>query len=191
MKAKIEKFLKNKRNVCIVSAILVVLIMAAIGVGIGMSGTVDRSRAGKLSKMTMKEIGNIKKSASEMDRDTFITVNEKVVVGFIKIQDLDIEYPVLNTYNKKNHDSSLCRMGTGMPWDTVGMTVYGIDSFTSSLKKMKSGTTMVFEDVTGKEYTYIYKKDIGKKAIDNGIKICNVNKDGKEKETYQFVIKNN
>ena len=82
MKIKIEKFLKNKKSVCIASAILVIIIMAGIGIGINMSGTADRSRASKLSKMATKEINDIKKSTPNMDRDTFIEVNEKVIVGF-------------------------------------------------------------------------------------------------------------
>jgi hypothetical protein len=190
MKIKIEKFLKNKKSVCIASAILVIIIMAGIGIGINMSGTADRNRASKLSKMATKEINDIKKSTPNMDRDTFIEVNEKVIVGFIKISELKMEYPVLNTYNRKNYDSSLCRVGTGMPWDTVGMIVYGIDSFTSPMKQMKYGTSMIFEDLAGKKYKYIYKKDSDRKAIDNGIKICTVDKDGNEKETYQFIPEN-
>ena len=49
---------------------------------------------------------------------------------------------------------------------------------------------MIFEDLAGKKYKYIYKKDSDRKAIDNGIKICNVDKDGNEKETYQFIPEN-
>lgn len=76
-----------------------------------------------------------------------------------------------------------------MPWDLEGMTIYGIDSFTRVLEDIESGEKLEFEDVTGKKYQYKYEKNIKKKVVDYGIKICSVDKEGEVNKEYWFVKK--
>ena len=164
---------------------LVVIVVALAATGGNGSG--DRKRAKQLYDNAEKEIDDIKKDVPKMDRDTFITVDNKVVVGFVSIPDKDIKYPVVNVFDKNTYGYSLCRNGDGMPWDLEGMTVYGIDSFTDVLAEMNDGEKLVFEDVAGKKYTYKYKEQIKEKAVDYGIRICKVDESGKISEEYWFV----
>ena len=85
-------------------------------------------------KTAENEIVSIKKKIPKMDRNTFITVDNKVVVGFISLPNKQIKYPVINTFNDNTNTYSLCRSGDKMPWDLEGMTIYGIDSFTRVLE---------------------------------------------------------
>ena len=59
-----------------------------------------------------------------------MSVEGKVVVGFLQIPSQNTEYAILNTFDANTASFSLCRDGTSMPWDTEGMTVYGIAAFT-------------------------------------------------------------
>ena len=36
-----------------------------------------------------------------------------------------------------------------MPWDTEGMTVYGIAAFTKNLSELQVGDQLIFEDLAG------------------------------------------
>ena len=157
----------------------------------------DIERSGKLLADAKQEIDNLKKEIPALDRDTFVTIDNKVVVGFVEIKGLNINYPVINVYNDNTYNYSMCRTGDNMPWDIEGMTIYGIESYTESLNNMKDGDTLIFEDVAGEKYEYLYDKD-DKENNDNnnvknyndyGIKICTVEKNGNEKKCYCFVKK--
>ena len=179
---------KNKRVSYIIAGIFCVIVaVIVVGVLLNNGGSGDRKRATKLAQAAEKEIASIKKDIPKMDRDTFITVDNKVVVGFVSIPDKDIKYPVINVFDKNTFNYSLCRNGDGMPWDIEGMTVYGIDSFTDVLEKMNDGEKMVFEDVAGKKYEYKYKEQIKEKTVDYGIRICKVDESGKINEEHWFV----
>lgn len=185
---KFKKLINKNKKVSYIIAGIFCLIVVAVIVGVFLNGgSGDRKRATKLAQAAEKEIASIKKDVPKMDRDTFITVDNKVVVGFVSIPDKDIKYPVVNVFDKNTYDYSLCRNGDGMPWDLEGMTVYGIDSFTDVLEEMNDGEKLVFEDVAGKKYTYRYKEQIKEKAVDYGIRICKVDESGKISEEYWFV----
>lgn len=157
----------------------------------------DIERSGKLLADAKQEIDNLKKEIPALDRDTFVTIDNKVVVGFVEIKGLNINYPVINVYNDNTYNYSMCRTGDNMPWDIEGMTIYGIESYTESLNNMKDGDTLIFEDVAGEKYEYLYDKDYAenndnnnvKNYNDYGIKICTVEKNGNEKKCYCFVKK--
>lgn len=191
-------------TVCAV-AIVCVLIVAGIILFVvnknnfydTVSTTVDIKRSQNLLTDAKEEIEDLKKEVSALDRDTFITIDNKVVVGFVEIKGLNMNYPVINAFNDKTCNYSLCRTGDNMPWDIEGMTIYGIDSFTELLNNMKDGDTLIFEDLAGEQYEYQYDKNYTENNDDNnvknyndyGIKICNVEKDGKEKKCFWFVQK--
>ena len=62
---------------------------------------------------------------------------------------------------------------------------------------MKDGKTLTFEDLAGEKHEYRYDKNYAENNADNnvknyndyGIKICNVDKNGKEKKCFWFVKK--
>lgn len=170
-------------------AICVVIVGAVVYIVIYENGGADRKRATKLADAAVEEIASIKEEIPQMDRDTFITVDNKVVVGFVSIPDKNIKYPVINVFDKNTCSYSLCRQGENMPWDIEGMTVYGIDSFTDVLDHINDKEMLVFEDVTGKKYEYEYQKEVKEKIVDYGIKICKVNESGKISKEYWFVKK--
>lgn len=170
-------------------AICVVIVGAVVYIVIYENGGADRKRATKLADAAVEEIASIKEKIPQMDRDTFITVDNKVVVGFVSIPDKNIKYPVINVFDKNTCSYSLCRQGENMPWDIEGMTVYGIDSFTDVLDHINDKEMLVFEDVTGKKYEYEYQKEVKEKIVDYGIKICKVNESGKISKEYWFVKK--
>ena len=196
MKKIKEIIIKNKKITVCAVAIICVLIVASIGL-LFVNRTADRKRSQNLLADTKKEIESLKKEISALDRDTFITIDNKVVVGFVEIEGLDINYPVINTFNDKTYNYSLCRTGNKMPWDIEGMTIYGIDSFTKSLDDLQDGATLVFEDLAGEKYEYQYDKNYVEKNkksnIENyndyGIKIWNVEKNGETKKCYWFIQK--
>ena len=191
-----EIIIKNKKITVCAAAIICVLIVAGIGL-LFVNRTADRKRSQTLLVDSKKEIENLKKEISALDRDTFITIDNKVVVGFVEIEGLDMNYPVINAFNDKTYNYSLCRTGNKMPWDIEGMTIYGIDSFTKSFDDLQDGATLVFEDLTGKKYEYQYDKNYTEKNDKNnvknyndyGIKICSVEKNGEEKMCYWFIQK--
>lgn len=183
---------KNK----IVSGIVIIALCVSIVAIVAWSlinengnGGADRKRATKLANAAEKEISSIKKEIPKMDRDTFITVDNKVVVGFVSIPDKNIKYPVINVFDQNTYSYSLCRQGANMPWDIEGMTVYGIDSFTYVLDQINDKERLVFEDVTGQKYEYEYQKEVKEKVVDYGIKICKVDESGKISKEYWFVQK--
>ena len=169
-------------------AICVVIVGAVVYIVIYENGGADRKRATKLADAAVEEIASIKEEIPQMDRDTFITVDNKVVVGFVSIPDKNIKYPVINVFDKNTCSYSLCRQGENMPWDIEGMTVC-IDSFTDVLDHINDKEMLVFEDVTGKKYEYEYQKEVKEKIVDYGIKICKVNESGKISKEYWFVKK--
>ena len=187
---------KNKKITVCAVAIVCVLIVTGIAI-LYVNRTVDIKRSQNLLTDAKEEIEDLKKEVSALDRDTFITIDNKVVVGFVEIKGLNMNYPVINAFNDKTCNYSLCRTGDNMPWDIEGMTIYGIDSFTESLNNMKDGDTLIFEDLAGEQYEYQYDKNYTENNDDNnvknyndyGIKICNVEKDGKEKKCFWFVQK--
>ena len=183
--------MKNKKVRVIVAIVCCVMIVLVVAwVIIKGSGSGDRRRATKLADAAIKEISAIKEEIPQMDRDTFITVDEKVVVGFISIPDENIKYPVINVFDKTTCSYSLCRQGTNMPWDIEGMTVYGLDSFTDVLEQINEKEILIFEDVAGEKYEYEYQKKVKEKVVDYGIKICRVDKSGKIEKEYRFVKQN-
>lgn len=196
MKKIKEIIIKNKKITVCAAAIICVLIVAGIGL-LFVNRTADRKRSQTLLVDSKKEIENLKKQISALDRDTFITIDNKVVVGFVEIEGLDMSYPVINAFNDKTYNYSLCRTGNKMPWDIEGMTIYGIDSFTKSFDDLQDGATLFFEDLTGKKYEYQYDKNYTEKNDKNnvknyndyGIKICSVEKNGEEKMCYWFIQK--
>ena len=171
-------------------AFCVVIISVVAWIIIKESGSGDRRRATKLADVAVKEISSIKKDIPQMDRDTFITVDDKVVVGFISLPDENIKYPVINVFDKMTCSYSLCRQGTNMPWDIEGMTVYGIDSFTDVLEQIKEKEILIFEDVTGSQYQYQYQKKETENVVDYEIRICRVDESGKVEKEYRFVKQN-
>ena len=183
----LKKYRNNKKIKYFTIGILFIIIVVLFTVV--ENGTGDRKRAKKLEKAAENEIVSIKKKIPKMDRNTFITVDNKVVVGFISLPNKQIKYPVINTFNDNTNTYSLCRSGDKMPWDLEGMTIYGIDSFTRVLEDIESGEKLEFEDVTGKKYQYKYEKNIKKKVVDYGIKICSVDKEGEVNKEYWFVKK--
>lgn len=205
MKKVKEIITKNKKITVRAVAIVCVLIVAGIILFVvnknnfydTVSTTVDIKRSQNLLTDAKEEIEDLKKEVSALDRDTFITIDNKVVVGFVEIKGLNMNYPVINAFNDKTCNYSLCRTGDNMPWDIEGMTIYGIDSFTESLNNMKDGDTLIFEDLAGEQHEYQYDKNYTennddsnvKNYNDYGIKICNVEKDGKEKKCFWFVQK--
>ena len=205
MKKVKEIITKNKKITVCAVAIVCVLIVAGIILFVvnknnfydTVSTTVDIKRSQNLLTDAKEEIEDLKKEVSALDRDTFITIDDKVVVGFVEIKGLNMNYPVINAFNDKTCNYSLCRTGDNMPWDIEGMTIYGIDSFTESLNNMKDGDTLIFEDLAGEQHEYQYDKNYTennddsnvKNYNDYGIKICNVEKDGKEKKCFWFVQK--
>ena len=182
----------KKKDIITVIAVVAASVLIIAGVSFVISnrdGGADRKRAQKLSADVQEEIAALKEDIPEPDKDTFITVDNKVVVGSVEISSLNIKYPVLNTFNKNTAAYSLCRNGSSMPWDIEGMTIYGVDSFTEVLSELKAGDVMVFEDLAGEksEYKYINnEEDNVNNVIDYGIEICNVDKSGKIKMRYMF-----
>lgn len=182
-----------KKKIIITVIAVVVCLLIVVGLIFILSnrdGVADRKRAQKLLEGAQTEIDTIKEDIPELDKDTYITVDNKVVVGYVEIDSLDIKYPVLNTFNKNTAAHSLCRKGSSMPWDIEGMLIYGIDSFTEVLSELKAGDIMVFEDLAGAktEYRYIVNNedDNVNNVIDYGIEICNVDKGGNIKMSYMF-----
>lgn len=196
MKKVKELLTKNKKITVCAVGILCVLVVAGISL-LFSNRAADIKRSQNLLADAKKEIENLKKEISAPDRDTFITIDNKVVVGFVEIKSLDINYPVMNAFNDNTYNYSMCRTGNKMPWDIEGMTIYGIDSFTDSLNDMKDGETLTFEDLAGEKHEYRYDKNYAENNADNnvknyndyGIKICNVDKNGKEKKCFWFVKK--
>ena len=196
--------MNKKITVCAVAMICVLIVAGIILFVVNKtrfydtaSTAVDIKRSQNLLADAKEEMEDLKKEVSALDRDTFITIDNKVVVGFVEIKGLNMSYPVMNTFNDKTYNVSLCRTGDNMPWDIEGMTIYGIDSFTESLNNMKDGDTLIFEDLAGEKHEYRYDKNYTENNDDNnvknyndyGIKICNVEKDGKEKKCFWFVQK--
>ena len=176
---------KKKTIIAVIAGLLLCgLIIGGVCIAIFTNdGAADRKRAEKLSAGVQREIAALKEDVPQADRDTFITVDDKVVVGFVEISSLNIRYPVLNTFNNNTAAYSLCRNGSSMPWDIEGMTIYGIDSFTEALAELKAGDIMIFEDLAGEKTGYKY---VNKDVIDYGIVICNVDKSGNVKNNYMF-----
>lgn len=181
-----ESIIKNKILVSIL-ALCIIISIAAITLSLA-DGAKDRRDAGKLSQDVEREIKNIKSEISNMDRDTFVTVDDKVIVGFLEFPNNN-RYPVINVFDENTSSSSFCRQGANMPWDLEGMTIYGIKSFTKELEKIQDDFQLVFEDLAGEKYQYKYQKNPKEQVIDYGIIIFMVDKEGNEKECYQFVRK--
>ena len=187
---------KNKKITVCAVAIVCVMIVAGITI-LFVNRTADIKRSQNLLADAKKEIENLKKEVPVLDRDTFITIDDKVVVGFVEIKGNDMTYPVINAFNDKTYNYSMCRTGNKMPWDIEGMTIYGIDSFTKSFDDLKDGETLVFEDLAGEKHEYQYDKNYTEENNKNnvmnyndyGIKICNVEDNGKEKKCFWFVKK--
>ena len=196
MKKIKEMSTKNKKITVCAAALICVLIVTGIVMFVS-NRTADIKRSQNLLNDAKTEIENLKKEIPALDRNTFITIDNKVVVGFVEIKELNICYPVINAFNDNTYNYSLCRTGNSMPWDIEGMTIYGIDSFTESLNDMKDGQNLVFEDLAGEKHEYRYDKNYTENNRDNniknyndyGIKICNVEKNGKEKKFFIFVQK--
>ncbi len=188
---KIKELLNKNKKITVMAAVtLCVLVVIAVALAATSgNGSGDRKRAKQLCDNAEKEIADMKEDVPKMDRDTFITIDDKVIVGFVEIPDKNIKYPVINVFDKNTYAYSLCRSGDGMPWDIEGMTIYGIDSFTDPLDEIKNGDRLIFEDLAGEKYEYKYEKDAVEdknKVIDYGIKICKVDKEGKEKGYFWF-----
>ena len=92
---------------------------------------------------------------------------------------------ILNTFDANTASFSLCRDGTSMPWDTEGMTVYGIAAFTKNLSELQVGDQLIFEDLAGTQYHYQYIEK-SEEVIDHGIQIISSDKNKNEKTTFQF-----
>ena len=116
---------------------------------------------------------------------TFLSVEGKVVVGFLQIPSQNTEYAILNTFDANTASFSLCRDGTSMPWDTEGMTVYGIAAFTKNLSELQVGDQLIFEDLAGTQYHYQYIEK-SEEVIDHGIQIISSDKNKNERTTFQF-----
>ena len=127
----------------------------------------------------------MKENVKNPDRDTFLSVEGKVVIGFLQIPSQNTEYAILNTFDANTASFSLCRDGTSMPWDTEGMTVYGIAAFTKNLSELQVGDQLIFEDLAGTQYHYQYIEK-SEEVIDHGIQIISSDKNKNEKTTFQF-----
>lgn len=169
--------------------ILAAAVLAVIAAVFLTSGIRQREKAAELLEAARQEQQQVAEHVEHPDRDTYLTVDGKVVVGFVKIPSLSIEYAVLNTFDKRTAACSPGMDGRTMPWDAEGMTIYGIRSFTGALKKLEAGEELIFEDLAGEEYSYQYVTETKEKVIDHGIRIVCVEKDKKERAAYQFVQK--
>lgn len=178
---------KQKIRILAISIICVFILALILAFALG-AGKENRRKAQKLSQDVEKEIDNIKSDIPKMDRDTFVTVDDKVIVGFVEFPN-NTKYPVINVFNEHTYNSSFCRQGENMPWDLEGMIIYGTKSFTKELDKITDDYVMIFEDLAGEKYQYKYQKNPKEQVIDYGIKIFTVDKEGNEKECYQFVRK--
>lgn len=167
--------------------ILAAAVLAVIAGVFLTSGIRQREKAAELLEAARQEQQQVAEHVEHPDRDTYLTVDGKVVVGFVKIPSLSIEYAILNTFDEHTAACSPGMDGTTMPWDAEGMMIYGIQSFTGNLKKLEAGAELVFEDLAGAEYAYQYVTETKEKVIDHGIRIICAGKDKKERAAYQFV----
>ena len=148
-------------------------------------GIQDQKRAARLLDEAKQEREILLENVKNPDRDTFLSVEGKVVVGFLQIPSQNTEYAILNTFDANTASFSLCRDGTSMPWDTEGMTVYGIAAFTKNLSELQVGDQLIFEDLAGTQYHYQYIEK-SEEVIDHGIQIISSDKNKNEKTTFQF-----
>ena len=148
-------------------------------------GIQDQKRAARLLDEAKQEREILLENVKNPDRDTFLSVEGKVVVGFLQIPSQNTEYAILNTFDANTASFSLCRDGTFMPWDTEGMTVYGIAAFTKNLSELQVGDQLIFEDLAGTQYHYQYIEK-SEEVIDHGIQIISSDKNKNERTTFQF-----
>lgn len=187
LKINLNEGITKNKILLVILALCIIISIVAITLSIS-DGAKDRRSASKLSQNVEREIMDIKSEVSSMDRDTFVAVGDKVIVGFIEFPNNN-RYPVINVFNENTRSSSFCRQGSNMPWDLEGMIIYGIKSFTKELEGIQDGFQLVFEDLAGEKYQYKYQKNPKEQVIDYGIKVFTVDNDGNEKECYQFVQK--
>ena len=169
-----EKQLKIRTgNWFLPGLMIVLLLLGAAAVTCLHFGIQDQKRAARLL------------DEAKQEREIFLSVEGKVVVGFLQIPSQNTEYAILNTFDANTASFSLCRDGTSMPWDTEGMTVYGIAAFTKNLSELQVGDQLIFEDLAGTQYHYQYIEK-SEEVIDHGIQIISSDKNKNEKTTFQF-----
>ena len=152
-----EKQLKIRTgNWFLPGLMIVLLLLGAAAVTCLHFGIQDQKRAARLLDEAKQEREILLENVKNPDRDTFLSVEGKVVVGFLQIPSQNTEYAILNTFDANTASFSLCRDGTSMPWDTEGMTVYGIAAFTKNLSELQVGDQLIFEDLAGTQYHYQY-----------------------------------
>lgn len=184
-----EKQLKKRTgNWFLPGLMIVLLLVGAAAVTSFYSGVRDQKRAARLLSEAKQERETLLENVKNPDRETFLSVEGKVVIGFLQIPSQNAEYAILNTFDANTASFSLCREGTSMPWDTEGMTVYGIPAFTKSLSEIQTGDQLIFEDLAGTQYHYQYAEESEEKVIDHGIRIIFSDKDKNEKEAFQFEL---
>ena len=167
-----EKQLKIRTgNWFLPGLMIVLLLVGAAAVTCLHFGIQDQKRAARL--------------LDEAKQEREILLEGKVVVGFLQIPSQNTEYAILNTFDANTASFSLCRDGTSMPWDTEGMTVYGIAAFTKNLSELQVGDQLIFEDLAGTQYHYQYIEK-SEEVIDHGIQIISSDKNKNEKTTFQF-----
>lgn len=181
-----EKQLKIRTgNWFLPGLMIVLLLLGAAAVTCLHFGIQDQKRAARLLDEAKQEREILLENVKNPDRDTFLSVEGKVVVGFLQIPSQNTEYAILNTFDANTASFSLCRDGTSMPWDTEGMTVYGIAAFTKKLSELQGGDQLIFEDLAGTQYHYQYIEK-SEEVIDHGIQIISSDKNKNEKTTFQF-----
>ena len=158
---------------------IVLLLLGAAAVTCLHFGIQDQKRAARLLDEAKQEEKFCWKT-SKSGPDTFLSVEGKVVVGFLQIPSQNTEYAILNTFDANTASFSLCRDGTSMPWDTEGMTVYGIAAFTKNLSELQVGDQLIFEDLAGTQYHYQYIEK-SEEVIDHGIQIISSDKNKTKK----------
>ena len=181
-----EKQLKIRTgNWFLPGLMIVLLLLGAAAVTCLHFGIQDQKRAARLLDEAKQEREILLENVKNPDRDTFLSVEGKVVVGFLQIPSQNTEYAILNTFDANTASFSLCRDGTSMPWDTEGMTVSGIAAFTNNLSELQGGVQLIFEDLAGTQYHYQYIEK-SEEVIDHGIQIISSDKNKNEKTTFQF-----
>lgn len=183
-----EKQLKKRTgNWFLPGLMIVLLLVGAAAVTCLHFGIQDQKRAARLLSEAKQERETLLENVENPDRDTFLSVEGKVVIGFLQIPSQNAEYAILNTFDANTASFSLCREGTSMPWDAQGMTVYGISAFTKCLSELQEKDQLIFEDLAGTQYHYQYIKE-SEEVIDHGIRIISSDKDKNEKAVFQFEL---
>ena len=95
-----EKQLKIRTgNWFLPGLMIVLLLLGAAAVNCLHFGIQDQKRAARLLDEAKQEREILLENVKNPDRDTFLSVEGKVVVGFLQIPSQNTEYAILNTFD--------------------------------------------------------------------------------------------